>query len=112
MGQREGEPRPSEAGVQLSAQTSLGPVSDFCTFLVGICTVAVTESQFLINGKPLYFHGFNKHEDADDFNLLRFLGVNSFRTNHSPYVEEVLPMCDCYGTVVIDDCPAGGLVLP
>lgn len=40
-------------------------MSDFYTLPVGIRTVAVTESQFLINGKPFYFHGVNKHEDAD-----------------------------------------------
>ncbi|XP_050639525.1 beta-glucuronidase isoform X5 [Macaca thibetana thibetana] len=51
--------------VRLTAQMSLGPVSDFYTLPVGIRTVAVTESQFLINGKPFYFHGVNKHEDAD-----------------------------------------------
>lgn len=51
--------------VRLTAQTAAGPVSDFYTLPVGIRTVAVTERQFLINGKPFYFHGVNKHEDAD-----------------------------------------------
>ena len=32
---------------------------------VGIRTVQVTSTQFLINGKPFYFHGVNKHEDSD-----------------------------------------------
>ncbi|XP_065397929.1 beta-glucuronidase isoform X3 [Macaca fascicularis] len=111
--------------VRLTAQMSLGPVSDFYTLPVGIRTVAVTESQFLINGKPFYFHGVNKHEDADirgkgfdwpllvkDFNLLRWLGANAFRTSHYPYAEEVLQMCDRYGIVVIDECPGVGLALP
>ncbi|KAK2117388.1 hypothetical protein P7K49_004274 [Saguinus oedipus] len=111
--------------VRLTAQTSVGPVSDFYTLPVGIRTVAVTESQFLINGKPFYFHGVNKHEDADirgkgfdwpllvkDFNLLLWLGANAFRTSHYPYAEEVLQMCDRHGIVVIDECPAVGLVLP
>lgn len=40
-------------------------MSDFYTLPVGIRTVAVTKNQFLINGKPFYFHGVNKHEDAD-----------------------------------------------
>lgn len=39
--------------------------SDFYTLPVGIRTVAVTKSKFLINGKPFYFHGVNKHEDSD-----------------------------------------------
>lgn len=51
--------------VKMMAQTAVGPVSDFYTLPVGIRTVAVTESQFLINGKPFYFRGVNKHEDAD-----------------------------------------------
>lgn len=45
--------------------TTAGPMSDFYTLPVGIRTVAVTESKFLINGKPFYFHGVNKHEDSD-----------------------------------------------
>ncbi|XP_069342233.1 beta-glucuronidase isoform X3 [Eulemur rufifrons] len=111
--------------VRLTAQTAAGPVSDFHALPVGIRTVAVTESQFLINGKPFYFHGVNKHEDADirgkgfdwsllmkDFNLLRWLGANSFRTSHYPYAEEVMQLCDRYGIVVIDECPGVGIVLP
>uniref|UniRef100_A0A8C9M7G4 Beta-glucuronidase n=1 Tax=Panthera tigris altaica TaxID=74533 RepID=A0A8C9M7G4_PANTA len=100
--------------VRLTAQTAAGSVSDFYTLPVGIRTVAVTEHQFLINGKPFYFHGVNKHEDADirgkgfdwpllvkDFNLLRWLGANAFR----PYAEEVMQLCDRYGIVVIDESP-------
>ncbi|DAA15395.1 beta-glucuronidase [Bos indicus x Bos taurus] len=110
--------------VKLTAQTAVGPVSDFYTLPVGIRTVAVTKSQFLINGKPFYFRGVNKHEDADirgkgfdwpllvkDFNLLRWLGANAFRTSHYPYSEEVLQLCDRYGIVVIDESPGVGIVL-
>ncbi|KAI4531839.1 hypothetical protein MG293_018353 [Ovis ammon polii] len=106
------------------AQTAVGPVSDFYTLPVGIRTVAVTESQFLINGKPFYFRGVNKHEDSDirgkgfdwpllvkDFNLLRWLGANAFRTSHYPYAEEVLQLCDRYGIVVIDESPGVGIAL-
>ena len=32
---------------------------------VGIRTVAVQGTQFLINNKPFYFLGMGKHEDAD-----------------------------------------------
>ncbi|XP_074529172.1 beta-glucuronidase [Halichoeres trimaculatus] len=89
---------------------------------VGIRTVSVTSTQFLINNKPFYFHGVNKHEDADirgkgfdwplivkDFNLLKWLGANSFRTSHYPYAEEILQMCDRHGIVVIDECPGVGI---
>ncbi|KAL7987059.1 hypothetical protein Chor_005978 [Crotalus horridus] len=89
---------------------------------VGIRTIFVTRNQFLINGKPFYFHGVNKHEDADirgkgldwplimkDFNLLRWLGANSFRTSHYPYAEEIMELCDAYGIVVIDESPGVGM---
>ncbi|XP_042579402.1 beta-glucuronidase-like [Cyprinus carpio] len=39
--------------------------TDVYTLPVGIRTVKVTSTQFLINNKPFYFHGVNKHEDAD-----------------------------------------------
>ena len=32
---------------------------------VGLRTVAVDGTKFLINGKQFYFHGFGKHEDAN-----------------------------------------------
>ncbi|XP_070591166.1 beta-glucuronidase [Erythrolamprus reginae] len=89
---------------------------------VGIRTIFVARNQFLINGKPFYFHGVNKHEDADirgkgldwplimkDFNLLRWLGANSFRTSHYPYAEEIMELCDAYGIVVIDESPGVGM---
>uniref|UniRef100_K7FT18 Beta-glucuronidase n=1 Tax=Pelodiscus sinensis TaxID=13735 RepID=K7FT18_PELSI len=108
--------------VTLLAQAGGESLEDLYTLPVGIRTVHVTRSQFLINGKPFYFHGVNKHEDADirgkgldwslivkDFNLLRWLGANSFRTSHYPYAEEIMDLCDAYGIVVIDECPAVGM---
>ena len=45
--------------------TEGGASIDYYRLAVGIRTVAVTETEFLINGKPFYFHGVGKHEDAD-----------------------------------------------
>ncbi|MDR2674696.1 MAG: beta-glucuronidase [Opitutaceae bacterium] len=88
----------------------------------GIRTVGVTDSQFLINGKPFYFKGFGKHEDSDvrgkgldevinqrDFYLLKWINANSFRTSHYPYAEEIMRMADREGIAVIDEVPAVGL---
>ena len=50
--------------LQINITTEEG-VSDEYRLPVGIRTVEVTENQFLINGKPFYFTGFGKHEDAD-----------------------------------------------
>jgi len=89
---------------------------------VGIRTVAVDGGRFLINGEPFYFTGFGKHEDSavrgkghdnaylvHDFQLLDWIGANSFRTSHYPYAEEVMDFADRHGIVVIDETAAVGL---
>jgi beta-glucuronidase len=102
--------------------TTSEKVSDYYRMPVGIRTVEVKDVKFLINGKPFYFLGFGKHEDADvrgkgldypllmkDINLIKWLGANSFRTSHYPYSEELMDLCDQHGIVVIDESPAVGL---
>jgi beta-glucuronidase len=101
-----------------------GDLVDRYTLPVGIRTVRVEGTQFLINGQPFYFRGFGKHEDNNlhgrghddvamvhDFSLLSWLGANSFRTSHYPYAEEVLDYADRTGMVVIDETAAVGLNL-
>ncbi|MDA8196688.1 MAG: beta-glucuronidase [Actinomycetota bacterium] len=91
---------------------------------IGVRTVEVRDSKFLINGKPFYFKGFGKHEDFAvhgrgfdealnllDVNLMKWLGANSFRTAHYPYSEEMMLLADRQGIVVIDEVPAVGLHL-
>ena len=99
-----------------------GEILDIYQQKIGIRTVVVDEKCFYINGKPFYFKGFGKHEDMDikgkgldlalwvkDFNLMKWLGANSFRTSHYPYAEEILDLADEYGFVVIDESPAVGM---
>ena len=90
----------------------------------GVRTVEVKDGKFLINNKPFYFKGFGKHEDTPlhgrgfdeaanvlDFNLLKWIGANSFRTAHYPYSEEIMRLADREGIVVIDETPAVGVHL-
>jgi beta-glucuronidase len=101
-----------------------GDLVDAYPLPVGIRTVAVDGQRFLINGEPFYFTGFGKHEDAPirgkahddplmvhDFELLKWIGANSFRTSHYPYAEEVLEYADRQGIVLIDETAAVGLNL-
>ena len=89
---------------------------------VGVRTVKVDGIRFLINGEPFYFTGFGKHEDVPvigkghndaylvhDFELLKWIGANSFRTSHYPYSEDVLDYADREGIVIIDETAAVGL---
>jgi beta-glucuronidase len=85
-------------------------------------TVEVRGTEFLINGEPFHFTGFGKHEDVPvvgkghsdaylvhDFELMRWIGANSFRTSHYPYSEAVLDHADRHGIVIIDETAAVGL---
>lgn len=49
----------------MQAQVNGALLEDVYTLPVGIRAIHVTSTQFLINGRPFYFHGVNKHEDAD-----------------------------------------------
>lgn len=101
-----------------------GNLIDAYTQTVGVRTIEVTKDQFLINGKPFYFTGFGKHEDTPvrgkghdnaylvhDFELMKWIGANSFRTSHYPYAEEVLEYADRHGIVVINETAAVGFNL-
>lgn len=89
---------------------------------IGIRTVKVEGTDILINGEPVYLKGFGKHEDSDivgrgfsigimkrDFELMKWIGANSFRTSHYPYSEEIYQMADREGFLVIDEVPAVGM---
>ena len=89
---------------------------------IGIRTIKIEGTSILVNGKPVYLRGFGKHEDSDivgrgfnigvmkrDFELMKWIGANSFRTSHYPYSEEIYQMADREGFLIIDEVPAVGL---
>ena len=89
---------------------------------IGIRTVKVEGTDILINGEPVYLKGFGKHEDSDivgrgfsigimkrDFELMKWIGANSFRTSHYPYSEEIYQMADRERFLIIDEVPAVGM---
>ena len=99
-----------------------GSIVDSYHQSVGVRTVKVSGNRFLINDEPFYFTGFGKHEDIavlgkghsdaymlHDFDLLEWIGANSFRTSHYPYSEDVLDYADRRGIVLIDETAAVGL---
>ncbi|KAL1140603.1 hypothetical protein AAG570_000533 [Ranatra chinensis] len=86
---------------------------------VGIRTIHWTNVSLLINDKPVYLRGFGRHEDSDirgkgldmalvtkDYNLLKWIGANSYRTSHYPYAEEIMDFADEQGIMIIDECPS------
>jgi len=76
----------------------------------------------LLNGEPVFLAGFGKHEDYPivgrgqfkagylrDFELMRWIGANSFRTSHYPYDEEMMRLADRLGFLIINEVPAVSL---
>lgn len=53
--------------------------------------------------------GINVPLIVKDFNLIKWIGANSFRTSHYPYSEELMDLADELGILVIDECPAVSL---
>ena len=103
-------------------EVRLGDDGDEYTLPVGIRSVEVRGQQISIIRAPFYFTGFGKHEDSairgkghddallvHDFELMRWVGANSFGTSHYPYAEEWLEYADRHGIVVIDETAAVGL---
>lgn len=95
---------------------------DVYSLPVGLRTVEVRGKEFLLNGEPVRFKGFGRHEDfyasgrglnlpllVKDYDLLRWVGANSYRTSHYPYSEEEMMMADRQGFLIIDEIPAVSL---
>ncbi|CAH1154619.1 unnamed protein product [Phaedon cochleariae] len=116
-------------GYQYSLQVELfspkgNDLIDKYSLPVGIRILSWTNSSLLINGRPIYLHGFGKHEDSDfrgkgfdlpviirDYNLIRWVGANAYRTSHYPYAEETMDLADEMGVMIIDECPAVNIEL-
>ncbi len=93
--------------------------SDF----IGIRTVEIRGTKFIISGEEIYLKGFGKHEDFEilgrsfnwsilkrDFECMKWTGANCFRTSHYPYAEEWYRYADQEGFLIIDEVPAVGMM--
>lgn len=99
-----------------------GELVDEYQLETGVREIEIKGAKLLLNGKPIFLKGFGKHEDFDvigkglsfplivkDFQLMKWIGANSFRTSHYPYAEEIMQMADRLGFLVIDEAPATSL---
>lgn len=90
---------------------------------IGIRTVKIQGKEIQINGQPVYLKGFGKHEDFEvigrgfnwgvlkrDFECMKWIGANCFRTSHYPYAEEWYQFADEEGFLIIDEVPAVGMM--
>lgn len=88
----------------------------------GIREITINNGTIYLNGRKLFMNGFGKHEDFPivgrgqfrpgyirDFELMRWIGSNSFRTSHYPYDDEIIRLADKLGFLVINEVPAVSL---
>lgn len=114
-----GAPQLYTAGISLRAGRE---TVDYYEQTFGLRRVEVTGEQLLLNGRPVFLKGFGKHEDfpvvgrglslpvvVKDYDLMRWIGANSFRTSHYPYAEEWYEFADRHGILVIGETPLVGL---
>tara|TARA_R110002033_G_scaffold789_1_gene7444 strand:- start:1454 stop:4588 length:3135 start_codon:yes stop_codon:yes gene_type:complete len=83
---------------------------------IGFKRVEVKNSQVLINGKPIYIRGVNRHETdpltghvvsrasmEKDIKLIKQNNINAVRSSHYPNDPYWLDLCDTYGLYVVDE---------
>ncbi|MEV6007050.1 glycoside hydrolase family 2 TIM barrel-domain containing protein [Streptomyces sp. NPDC051976] len=83
---------------------------------IGFRTIAVTDGVLTANGRPLTFHGVNRHEwhpltgrtlseatMLDDVLLMKRHNINAVRASHYPPDRRFLDLCDEHGLWVIDE---------
>ncbi|CAG9786821.1 unnamed protein product [Diatraea saccharalis] len=96
-----------------------GELIDTYSEKIGIRVINWTKTALYMNNQPLYLRGFGMHEDSDfrgkgwdpvlwvrNFNLIKWVGANAFRTSHYPYAEEIYQLADEQGIMIIDECPS------
>ncbi len=95
-----------------------GTITETVGCNVGFRTSEVKGSQYLLNGKPIYIKGVDRHahsplgrtvpkETAElDIRLLKENNINTVRNSHYPQDRYWYYLCDKYGIYIIDEANA------
>lgn len=88
----------------------------YITKQIGFKRVEIQNSQVLINGKPIYIRGVDRHETdpftghvvskasmLKDITLMKQNNINAVRSSHYPNNIYWLELCDKYGLYVVDE---------
>ena len=90
--------------------------NQFINKKIGFKRVEIKNSQVLINGKPIYIRGVDRHETdpftghvvskksmEKDIKLMKQNNINAVRSAHYPNDPYWLELCDKYGLYVVDE---------
>lgn len=83
---------------------------------IGFRESEIKHAQLLVNGKPIYIKGVNRHEHdpynghvvdeasmIEDIKLMKKHNINAVRTSHYPNDPRWYELCDIYGLYVVDE---------
>ena len=100
----------------LSLNDDKGKAIEHLSARIGFRKSEIKDGQLLVNGKPIYIKGVNRHEhDPDtghtisresmirDILLMKQHNINTVRTCHYPDMPEWYELCDEYGLYIIDE---------
>lgn len=84
---------------------------------IGFRRIEIVDGVLLANGRPLRFHGVNRHEHDGlsgrtldhatmirDIELMKQHNIDAVRTSHYPPHPDFLTLCDEYGLWVVEEC--------
>lgn len=93
-----------------------GRVQEVISRHIGFRECETKHAQLLVNGKPVYIKGVNRHEHDPykghvvdeasmiaDIKLMKQFNVNAVRTSHYPCDPRWYELCDIYGLYVVDE---------
>jgi beta-galactosidase len=93
-----------------------GQPIQYSSHRIGFRSIQIQNRQLLINGRPVYIRGVNRHEhDAlrgkavteetmlADVRLMKQHNINAVRTSHYPNDERWYDLCDEHGLYVLDE---------
>ena len=107
---------PSLYTLIVSLEDAGGRCIDARRYKVGFRDVRIDGQHFLVNGRPVVFHGVNRHDHSDvngkyasradmvkDVILMKRMNINAVRTSHYPMNRFFYDLCDEYGLYVMDE---------
>ena len=93
-----------------------GKPQQYVTRYIGFRECEIRHAQLLVNGKPIYIKGVNRHEHdpqhghvvneasmLQDIRLMKENNINCVRTSHYPNDPRWYELCDQYGLYVVDE---------
>ena len=108
--------RPDRYSVTAELIDPSGAVVHAATQLVGLTRVVVADRRLLVNGRPVWIFGVNRHDHhpdrgkavtaadiRDDLLAMRAHNITAIRTSHYPNDDVFYDLCDELGFYVVDE---------